>query len=209
MAVRLDASPHGVHGLSGLLDILEDGASCHYDVGASLGRCVNRVEAEAAVHLDVKIGKRVSQGLHFRHHVLHEALAPKAGLYGHYQHHVEQLYVRHQRFHRRAGLDDDATAHVQALDLIPKALDRRHLRLCTSVLRQLRQNGLQVEGEVVGPRVGEGLEPRLGVGDHQVAVQVRIRQALPQALHHGRAPSEIWDEMAVHDVQVKVVGAIG
>ena len=58
---------------------------------------------------------------------------------------------------------------------------------------------------VVGAGVGHRADVRERVRDHKVDVEKRVA-SLPQLLDHRRAPRQIWDEVAVHDVDVQRVG---
>ena len=68
--------------------------------------------------------------------------------------------------------------------------------------------GLGVDGDEIGPRPGIGLDPALGLLDHQVEVE-REPGALLDGLDDGRSDRQVRDEVAVHDVDVDLVGAGG
>jgi hypothetical protein len=66
---------------------------------------------------------------------------------------------------------------------------------------------LDVQGDPVGPGLGQRRQQRLGVGHHEVAVEVAAGVG-PQGGDHRRAEGEIGDEVPVHEVQVDPVGGL-
>ena len=62
-----------------------------------------------------------------------------------------------------------------------------------------------MKGELVPSRVFNVLHPLLGLGDHHVAVEEGVRDALAEAFDYGRSPCDVRNEVAVHYVEVEVV----
>ena len=66
--------------------------------------------------------------------------------------------------------------------------------------------GLGVDGENVGPRLGEGVEELIDRRDHQMDVE-RLCRVRTQRLHDGGTDGEVRHKMAVHHVDMDPVGA--
>ncbi len=65
--------------------------------------------------------------------------------------------------------------------------------------------GLQVDGQQVGPRLGEVLDVPHRLVDHQVDVQKHVG-ALADRLDHRDADGEVGHKGAVHHIHMEVVG---
>ena len=67
------------------------------------------------------------------------------------------------------------------------------------------QVGLQVDGEQVGPRLGEGLHVPPRLLHHEVDVQKHVR-VLPDGGHHRHSDGDVGHEHAVHHIHMEPVG---
>ena len=68
--------------------------------------------------------------------------------------------------------------------------------------------GLGMDGDDVGPGLGEGVEEIVDRRNHQMDVE-RLGAVRAKRLHHRRADRQVGDEMPVHHVDVDPVGAGG
>ncbi len=75
--------------------------------------------------------------------------------------------------------------------------------LVTRLFNTGRTDGFDVERDVAGPGLGEGLEVHTRVCDHQVDVEVSVGERLAEGLAEGGAHGEVGDEVAIHDIQVE------
>ena len=65
---------------------------------------------------------------------------------------------------------------------------------------------LDMDGDVIRARLGEGFEIGIAGLDHQVAVE-NLRRVRAQRRDDGRAERDVGHEMAVHHVEMNPVGA--
>ena len=70
------------------------------------------------------------------------------------------------------------------------------------------QVGLQMDGEQVGPRLGEGLHIPPRLLHHQMGIQKEVG-VLPDGGHHRHPDGDVGHEHAVHHVHMEPVGGGG
>ena len=77
----------------------------------------------------------------------------------------------------------------------------------------LRKNAVEVgaprflvDDEMIGARHGEGFKIALGLLYHQMHIE-RFSSVAPHRLDDHRPETDIWDESAIHDIEVNPVGA--
>jgi len=69
--------------------------------------------------------------------------------------------------------------------------------------------GLDMERDVAGPGLGEGIDHRRRVGHHQVHVQERLGHGPVNGRAHCRPHGQVRHEVAVHHVQVQQLRPAG
>ena len=177
--------------------IAVDRAARHQHIGPGPDRLGGGAGIDAAVHLQLAGGVvALDEGADLADGVqlgLQEALAAEAGLHRHHQHQVQLGQIGEDGLRLGDGPQGHRLLHP-ALPHEPQGLGN-----VVGVV------GLQVDGEQVGPRLGEGLHIPHRLFDHQVHVQEHVG-ALPDGPHHRHADGEVRHEGAVHHVHVEVVG---
>lgn len=127
------------------------------------------------------------QFLHLRQDVGAEGLAAEAGLHRHEEYDVNGGKEFRGGLCRGVGVEHDAPAATAPADVLERFRNR--------VIR------FHVNGNLVGPGIGEGVDVEVRIVQHQVHVKEQLG-APAQGGHRLRPEAEIGHEMSVHDVEV-------
>src|SRR5690606_14074192 len=152
------------------------------------------VRGNAAIDLDVDVaaGDQPADLANLAEAVVDEGLAAEAGVHAHDEDEVDVVDDVLEHRDGRGGIDGDAGALALGADRLQRPVQ---VRPC-----------LGVDGDDVGAGAREGSDVGIDRGDHQVAVE-HLGGQRAQRRHHQRPDGEVGDEMAVHDVDVDIVGA--
>ena len=142
-------------------------------------------------HLHVAGAEERSHVADLGQHGRDERLTAEAGVDRHHEDEIEIVEDVRKRLGVRCRVERDARPGSQLANLRQRAL-------------QMRRR-LDVDRDDVGARPHEIADGALRLHDHQVDVEWEPR-TLADGLHHHRADGEIRHEVAVHDVDVKLIG---
>ena len=121
-----------------------------------------------------------------------ELLSAETRIDAHHQHEIDVLEHIIERLGRRRRVERHAGLLAERLDPLDRAVEVRA--------------GLRMDGDDVGPGLGECVEERVDRRNHQMHVE-RLCGVRPERLHHARADGDVGHEMAIHHVDVDPVGA--
>ena len=167
---------------------------CHKHIGTGLGRCLYRLQVNAPVHLQIQVGIAAAQQSELWHHICHKALAAKARLHSHHQHHGQPIRIGQHRLCRRARLNGNGRLAAPGKDLVDH---------CARVIV-----ALQVESDKVRTGVSIIVNIPQRLADHQVHIKGQVAH-LGQPGDHRRAKGDIGHKMPVHYIQVQQMSAPG
>jgi hypothetical protein len=105
------------------------------------------------------------------------------------------LSQREQALDRRLRIHRQATGEIEGMNLINKPYDS--IVLLT---------GFQVNGQGIGPGLFERTRERARIGQHEVGIELEVSDTA-NGLDDGQAKAEIGHEVAIHDIEMKQVGA--
>ena len=120
-----------------------------------------------------------------------ETLAAEAGIDAHHQDQIDLVHHGFNQVSRRAGVERDAGLLSGFLDQ-PKGTMQMRPRFW-------------MHGDDVGPGRNEGRDIGIDRRDHQMHVE-NLAAMRTQRLHDHRADGQIRHEMAVHHVDMNVIG---
>ena len=112
-------------------------------------------------------------------------------MHGHHEQQVDFPQIRDRALQRSRGIQDDARTDAGVADGLEGLF---HLVVA-----------LDVDGEVIHPRVGEGLDEILRVRHHEMAVKWDLRERA-DGRHDPGPHREVRDKVSIHDVDVEHVG---
>ena len=168
-----DGTSHRLDRLARVEARLEDRRARDDEVGTRGGRGVDGLGREAAVDLDVEIGILRAKCQHLGHHGRLELLTPKARLYGHDEHHVDELDDAGEHLHSGTRLDRDAHLHAVLADQFA------HLSSIERVIA-MAADRLNVKGVARAAGLGDVRHPLGWFAHHQVAIEESIGHVLAQ-----------------------------
>ena len=120
-----------------------------------------------------------------------ELLSSEAGVYPHYQHHIQLTHDVLQQRHGRGGIDSDGRLHACVTYLLHHTVQVR-----ADLIMHVHHVGAQ------GFHFGDEL---LGLDNHQMDIQRLVGQA-GNVLQHRESERDIGHKDAVHNVQMDPVG---
>ncbi len=194
--MRFDSSVADGGDGGGHVFFAEGGGAGDHDVCASGVGDGGGFGTDAAIDFDV-VGEaflfsEVGGGADFIHDFVHEGLATEAGDDGHAEEEVDVFEVRDDGIERGCGIEGEAGEDACIADALECFGD--------IVI------GLDVDSDEIGAGRDEAGEVVIGARDHEVHIQVNV-VGLVNCLYDCGAEGDIIDEVAIHDVEVKPIGA--
>ena len=120
-----------------------------------------------------------------------KALAAKAGVHAHEQHHVDDVDDALEYADGRGGVEHHAGFNAALLQVRERAVQVR--------------GGLVVHGDHVGTGVGVPIDRLVGVRHHEVRIDRHVGRTL-DSFEDVNAKGEVAGKVTVHNVKVHVVG---
>ena len=174
---------------------LKYGGAGYEHVGAGLDDLSDVLGRDTAIDLDqgrnavaLTHGRKLVQ---FGNSTRDKALAAKAGVHAHQQHHIDDVDDALEYAHGGGGVEHHAGLDAALLQMRKRAVQVR--------------GGLVVHGDHIGTGVGVPIDRLVGVRHHEVRVDRYIGGAL-DGLEDVNAKGEVAGKVTVHNVEVHVVG---
>ena len=172
--------------------VAKDGVARNEEFGAGFDDVRDGFQVHSTIHFNAEIqfafGAHAGKRSNFVEGIGNEFLAAKAGIDAHHQDVVDEVQHLGQSLNRSGGIQDHARLATVRGDQVQGAVEMHASFL--------------VDGNPVGAGFGKFLDEEVGILDHEVAIEGNFKK-FPQRPHNGRADGEIWDEVAVHDVQME------